>query len=227
MSLFFYVKCSFNEYPFGECTFSQEARICDVHDDLTITVQDGRGVTLALTLLHGGGSEGLSTLVRRLPGVGQTLDCPHLLSQTTLGRTLQQNNTQIKLVACAGVFIHSWFKKIRLGPTFSLWPLALGCWSALIHTHTHTAPSPLSNPHTYNTHLDPINQSPGRRGETKSPSLSPFQPAGCQSLCPTEKQGQASLELKKKKEEEFHSGCFHTRSWAKTFSSDENLGTCP
>lgn len=79
------MKCSFNEYQSGECTFSQEARICDAHDDLTVTVRDGRGVTLALTLLHGGGSEGLSTLVRRLPSVGQTLDRPHLLSQTTLG----------------------------------------------------------------------------------------------------------------------------------------------
>lgn len=81
--------------------------LSDARYGLTVTVRDGRGVTLALTLLHGGGSEGLSALVRRLPGVGQTLDRPHLLSQTTLGRTLQQNNTRIKLIVCARGFLHS------------------------------------------------------------------------------------------------------------------------
>lgn len=57
---------------------------------LTVAVGDGCGVAFALALLHGGGSEGLGTLIRRLPGVGQTLDRPHLLSQATLGRTLEQ-----------------------------------------------------------------------------------------------------------------------------------------
>ena len=55
---------------------------------LTVAVGYGGGVALALTLLHGGGSEGLCTLVRRLPGVGQTLHRPHLLAQAALRRTL-------------------------------------------------------------------------------------------------------------------------------------------
>lgn len=56
---------------------------------LTVTVGDGRGVTLALTLLHGGWSEGLCAVVRRLPGVRQTLHRPHLLTQAALSRTLR------------------------------------------------------------------------------------------------------------------------------------------
>lgn len=63
----------------------------DAH--LTVTIRDGRSVTLALTLLHGGGSEGLCALMRRLSGVGQTLDRPHLLPQAALGRTLRQTTT--------------------------------------------------------------------------------------------------------------------------------------
>lgn len=61
---------------------------------LTIAVGNGRGVTLALTLLHHGRPEGVQALVRRLPGVGQTLDCPHLLSQAALGRTLEEKTHQ-------------------------------------------------------------------------------------------------------------------------------------
>lgn len=55
---------------------------------LTIAVGDGGGVALALTLLHGGGSERLGALVRRLPGVRKTLHRPHLLAQAAMGRTL-------------------------------------------------------------------------------------------------------------------------------------------
>lgn len=61
---------------------------------LTVTVGDGHGVTPALALLHHGRPEGLQALVRRLPGVGQTLDRPHLLSQAALGRTLEQKKKQ-------------------------------------------------------------------------------------------------------------------------------------
>lgn len=62
---------------------------------LTVAVGDGGGVTLALTLLHGGGSEGLCALIRRLPGVGQTLHRPHLLAQAALGRTLEQKRLNL------------------------------------------------------------------------------------------------------------------------------------
>ena len=67
---------------------------------LTVAVGDGGGVALALALLHGGGSEGLCALVRRLPGVGQTLHRPHLLAQTALGRTLQHRTPELN---CARV----------------------------------------------------------------------------------------------------------------------------
>lgn len=55
---------------------------------LTVSISNGRGITLALTLLHGAGSEGLWTLVRGLSSVRQTLHCPHLLAEAALGRTL-------------------------------------------------------------------------------------------------------------------------------------------
>lgn len=55
---------------------------------LTVAVGYRGGVALALALLHGGGPEGLCTLIRRLPGVGQTLHRPHLLAQAALRRTL-------------------------------------------------------------------------------------------------------------------------------------------
>lgn len=61
---------------------------------LTVAIGDGGGVALALTLLHGGGSEGLCALIRRLPGVRQTLHRPHLLAQAALGRTLQQKTPE-------------------------------------------------------------------------------------------------------------------------------------
>lgn len=55
---------------------------------LTVAIGYRGGITLALTLLHGGGSEGLCALVRQLPGVRQTLHRPHLLAQAALRRTL-------------------------------------------------------------------------------------------------------------------------------------------
>lgn len=55
--------------------------VCSV---LTVTVGDGHGVTLALTLLHGSGSEALGTLTGGLARVGETLHSPHLLAQPTL-----------------------------------------------------------------------------------------------------------------------------------------------
>lgn len=45
----------------------------DMLHRLTVSVSYRGGITLAFTLLHGGGSEGLCTFVRRLPGVRQTL----------------------------------------------------------------------------------------------------------------------------------------------------------
>ena len=61
---------------------------------LTVADEDGRGgVTLALTLLHGGGPEGVGAVGRHLPRVGQTLDGPHLLAQAALGRTLGGGHT--------------------------------------------------------------------------------------------------------------------------------------
>lgn len=77
-------RCSNRNPPVPRWFVSQ----CGGH--LTVTVGNGRGVTLALTLLHHGRPEGLRTLVRWLPGVGQTLNRPHLLSQATLGRALEQ-----------------------------------------------------------------------------------------------------------------------------------------
>lgn len=56
---------------------------------LTVSIRYGGGITFALTLLHGGGSEGLCTLVRRLPGVGEALHRPHLLAQAALRRALE------------------------------------------------------------------------------------------------------------------------------------------
>uniref|UniRef100_A0A8C7DPP3 Uncharacterized protein n=1 Tax=Oncorhynchus kisutch TaxID=8019 RepID=A0A8C7DPP3_ONCKI len=50
----------------------------------SVNVGDGRGATLALTLLHVGGSEGLGTVTGGLACVGETLHCPLLLAQPTL-----------------------------------------------------------------------------------------------------------------------------------------------
>lgn len=51
---------------------------------LTVSVSDGRGATLALTLLHVGGSEAFGTVTGGLACIGETLHCPHLLAQPTL-----------------------------------------------------------------------------------------------------------------------------------------------
>ena len=60
-----------------------------VCNGLTVADEDGRGgITLALTLLHGGGPDGVGAVGRHLARVGQTLDGPHLLAQATLGRAL-------------------------------------------------------------------------------------------------------------------------------------------
>ena len=50
-------------------------------------------VTFALALLHGCRPLMFQTLIGWLAGVGQTLDRTHLLTQTTLGRTLNHKNT--------------------------------------------------------------------------------------------------------------------------------------
>ena len=99
--------------PSGGRTFSPRAcsrkktnkNVCVRHigfHHLTVAVGDGGGVALALALLHGGGSEGLGAIVRRLPGVRQTLHRPHLLAKATLRRALQQKNTKLRVIARAG-----------------------------------------------------------------------------------------------------------------------------
>lgn len=65
----------------------------DACSHLTVAIGDRGGVTLALTLLHGGGSEGLRAVVRRLPGVRQTLHRPHLLAEAALRRTLRRETS--------------------------------------------------------------------------------------------------------------------------------------
>lgn len=65
-----------------------DSDVCSRFRHLTVAVGYGGGVALALALLHGSGPEGLCTLIRRLPSVGQTLHRPHLLAQAALRRTL-------------------------------------------------------------------------------------------------------------------------------------------
>lgn len=52
-------------------------------------------VTFALALLHGCWPLMIHTLIGRLACVGQTLHRTHLLTQTTLGRTLRHEHTNI------------------------------------------------------------------------------------------------------------------------------------
>lgn len=75
-----------------ECT-----RVC-ARCHLTVAVGDGRGVTLALALLHGGWPEGLCTLIGWLTRVRQTLHRPHLLAQAALRRTLRKGNIKTKII---------------------------------------------------------------------------------------------------------------------------------
>lgn len=75
-------------------TSASDVCVCAIRfGHLTVAIGDGGGVALALALLHGGGSEGLCALARRLPGVRQTLHRPHLLAQAALRRTLRHKNT--------------------------------------------------------------------------------------------------------------------------------------
>lgn len=82
-STFHFFKCNM-------CMFALHA-----FGSLTVTVGDWSGVTLALTLLHGGGSEGLWTLIWRLSSVRQTLHCSHLLPQAAMRGTLQHMTTNL------------------------------------------------------------------------------------------------------------------------------------
>ena len=92
---------------------------------LTVSVDDGRGVTLALALLHGGEPQGLRALTGLLPRVGHTLHQPHLLAQATLRRALHTHTHTY-----TGVNTEKQYSYVLIR------------MHSHLDTHTHTPPPP-------------------------------------------------------------------------------------
>lgn len=66
---------------------------------LTFSTGNGGTVTFAFTLLHRWRSNSFWTVTRCLSSVGKTLHSPHLLSKSTLSRTLNQKTGRNKILS--------------------------------------------------------------------------------------------------------------------------------